>query len=214
MTENDYKINYMISYGLGHTLHVRFMRNLHNNIVVEEATYYNADGGVMYVYHDDKKLGRTIEVHNMYIPQEYWKDAELLPLRTTYYKYQTIDVESYALCDIWELEGLIIESVEQSTFPRLLLSNGSIYVVLAHVFNIISFLNAVICTVEIVQKKHGHYLRIITSKGAIEINRNSSYLESEQWVDEVKEITISQETNLKLYDSLKGEFISNGTIVL
>lgn len=94
-----------IQYGLGHTLDVVFARNLYNNVIVEKAIYRMANGDVMYVYHDDKTLGRTIELRHLDIPKEYWVEAQKIPLNTIYYKEQTATKIIYNWVDIWELAG-------------------------------------------------------------------------------------------------------------
>lgn len=111
-TENDELFRSYVTldhYAFGHTLDIVFIRNLHNNIIVERAVYKNSLGTAIYVYYDNKNKISTIQVKNLDIPQQVWDNAEQhIPKRKIYYKLRQFIVDVYDFCDVWELIGKTI----------------------------------------------------------------------------------------------------------
>ncbi len=210
------KLEYTIQFGLGHTLDVTFARNLYNNIIVEKATYRMASGDVMYVYNDDKSLGRTIELQNLHIPKEYWQDAEKIPLHTTYYKLRKSNRVVYSFINVWDLIGkqIIACGLDGQSNFNFETSDGCEYVVFhRNIFNVTNFENMsnnTIQAVEVVKSGHNNYtLHLKLDDCELSIFGNDESVENE-----IREIDLEPYAEYRLYDSLKGEFVSNGTTVL
>lgn len=193
-------------YAFGHTLDVVFIRNMYNNIVIEQAIYKNSLGTAIYVYYDDKNKISTIQPKNLDIPQEKWDNAErYIPKRTIYYKLRQFTVDVYDFCDVWELIGKTISKTFYFNSRFFIVTNDGEYSI-ANILlenNLQDEIGATFTNVEVAKiTSNGDYeLRLTTTKGTITVF-------GDEYVENSVRITAKEtKAEYKLYDENLCKFI-------